>query len=153
HRLPPGYQYIGSADELDADEEQDATGNDESDLPPPIPDEVRVRKKRPVAKTQPRTRVASQVSAGPPATEAAESHANLPGQNLPLPPEPAPALGVPGIITGPTDGEDGVQSYIVDEPFPQGPMDSDSWSCPPQGVDDCDCWGPLKKFLYFNQTN
>jgi hypothetical protein len=155
HRLPPGYQYIGSADELDAEEEQDEADNDESDLPPPIPDDIRVRKKRPVTKARPRTRVASQVSAGPPATEAADSNANLVDQNVPLPPEPNPALGVPGIITGPmpSDGQDGVQGYMIDEPFPQGPMDFGSWSCPPQGADDCHCWGPLRKFLYFNETN
>ncbi|HEY2253324.1 MAG TPA: hypothetical protein VGH74_19760, partial [Planctomycetaceae bacterium] len=26
-------------------------------------------------------------------------------------------------------------------------------SCPPEGVNDCHCWGPIKKFLYFNRTN
>ncbi len=42
--------------------------------------------------------------------------------------------------------------YVIDEPWPQDPAGYDL-SCPPQGVNDCHCWGPLKKFLYFNQTN
>lgn len=42
--------------------------------------------------------------------------------------------------------------YIIDEPWPQDPAGYDL-SCPPQGTYDCHCWGPIKKFLYFNQTN
>jgi hypothetical protein len=45
------------------------------------------------------------------------------------------------------------QDYIIDEPWPQDAEGYDALSCPPQGVDDCHCWGPFKKFHYFNQTN
>lgn len=44
------------------------------------------------------------------------------------------------------------EEYVIDEPWPQDPAGYDL-SCPPAGVKDCHCWGPIKKFMYFNQTN
>jgi hypothetical protein len=153
HRLPSGYQNFEtwSAAEPEAEDEPDE-GNDESDLPPPIEEPIpsRVRKKRPVRKAPSRTRYATQA-----AVEAAETNADLLNENLPEPQTPPPDVGLPGLMADPSapDDQGAVQAYIIDERWPLDPTGYDSWSCPPQGVDDCHCWGPIRKFLYFNQTN
>ena len=46
------------------------------------------------------------------------------------------------------------EGFIVDEPWPQDPGGEYALAGPPPvGVDECHCWGPLKKFCYFNNTN
>jgi hypothetical protein len=45
------------------------------------------------------------------------------------------------------------QPGLTIEPWMLDPGEYGDLSCPPQGVDDCHCWGPFRKFLYFNQTN
>jgi hypothetical protein len=160
-RLPAGYQNLESwsAADYEPDEEPDEGDDDESDLPPPIPsaDPPPVREKRPIGKVQlrARQRFASQAKRTKATIQPAESNADFLNENLPEPPPPPPVVELPGMTAEPIAPDDPgvVQGYMIDEGFPQDPTEYDSWSCPPQGVHDCDCWGPIKKFLYFNQTN
>jgi|GEM_PF-7034464 len=71
----------------------------------------------------------------------------VPNEQPPLANQPVDPIDLTSILLAPDQ-----QQYVVDEPWPQDPAAYDL-SCPPQGVDDCHCWGPFKNFHYFNQTN
>jgi hypothetical protein len=174
HRLPPNYQELGvwSQAEGDADEELEETedGIDENDLPPPIEEEPRPKARRarirPVRPSKPPrpSRSARRVAA-----EAADAAAAFAEDDAPLEPEPAETSAIPGLVPDPAASDPLAPEpdpFVSDPNAPAIPgsvLSGDWWadwdtdeydiSPPPQGVDDCRHWGPLRKFLFFNKTN
>jgi hypothetical protein len=155
HDLPPGFDTAevwpaGTRALPDTELEPDIDGDD---LPSTVRDLAPSRMRelpRPAAAAQ-RTKLAAQADAPLARTSPPE-----------IIPDPGigPPLGGEAIVDTDDDPQflpepttpDGF-GFVVDEPWPQDPGGYDSTSCPPQGVNDCHCWGPLKKFQYFNRTN
>jgi hypothetical protein len=126
----------------------------EGDIPPPP-----VRDREPARPREGGRGAAAMPLARQAAPASSPTVAAMPSEDLPDPVSGPSALDVlPGefdetpYLPVPTALPGGFGA-IIDEPWPEDPEGYDSSSCPPQGTHDCHCWGPLKKFQYFNRTN
>lgn len=166
HRLPAGYEELGVwSGAAGADDGLDDPDDiDEDDLPPPIMEDVPVRATRapirpmrPTKAPAPPSRPARRIAA-----EAAESITAF-AEEPPPEADDGTASPIPGVAPDlPVLDPLMADPLMADPPVPADSGDlfgGDVWqdeydlSCPPPGVGECDDWGPIKKFRYFNKTN